>query len=256
MKIAFCISGHLRNYKSLAKNFFAFKQHYAQYGDIDIYVCSWNKLNASKSWSAAHNLNSLGSADTLVDIEAIKNFYQTNYVQLLNDDFFSSIYSPFNYTDMTDHQYNYDNRAMHNNVPYCVKQLGLIYYCNIMKKHTEYKNNRLYDFVFRLRPDMQYYLNNLVDLNSLLNSCNIYTSYYPEKGRMGDIIRFAFGGSSIMNKYANSYLRVSHFFDQDIFGDAEKLSYLCISQLIGETNIVFLPEIGRLVAENNPNDLR
>jgi hypothetical protein len=256
MRIAFCISGHMRNYQKLLDNYYMFKQHYSQFGIIDTFVCTWDKLNTNKSWSAAHNLNATGSSDMIVSSNQIKKDYETNHVRILKDDFFSSTYSPFNYTDMTDQEYNFDDRAIQNDVLHCFKQFGLIYYCNILKKEVEYSSNLLYDFVFRLRPDMQYNLNNLLNLHQFTDCSKIYTSHYWEKGEMGDLIRFAFGGSKIMNKYANSYLRVSQIFDQGIFGDAEKISFLCLSNHIGSDNIKFVPEVGRLVAENNPNDLR
>jgi hypothetical protein len=62
--------------------------------------------------------------------------------------------------------------------------------------------------------------------------------------------QFAFGSSYLMNKYANTYLRISGVHDREIFGDPEMVMKECLVDLIGEENIIRNEKCGHLAAEN------
>jgi hypothetical protein len=257
MKIAFCISGHLRNYLRLKDNFYEFKNFIKQYGDVDTFVTTYNNRNAPNSWSVQHGLNEENSHNDTITIDMVKDHYDTQNVEILNYYFYDSNFSPLKYTNITDKIYNWKPRpdvgnasyAIHNDVLISTRMFYLIYRANIQKLESEFKNNSEYDIVFRMRPDMQYfpqiYTNqlrlNLIDLNKI---------YIPDGHIWTD--QFGYGSSLLMNKYANTYLRVSSIHDKEIFGDPETVMNECLLDFIGPSNIVRVPKCGYLLAEN-PN---
>lgn len=250
MKIAFCISGHLRHYNRLKESYLLLKNTLEQYGTIDTFICTWDKINTNQSWSHAHGLSALDSHNEKVNLSDIKNFYNTSDIQILNEEFYASEYSPLNCQNLTYNTYNWDKRGIHNNVPHCIKTAFLIYECNKMKKLKEFTNQKKYDLVFRLRPD-SVYNSQFTEINfSSTNLNTLYINEYPGK-LYADFGRFAFGGSEIMDKYSNSYLRTSAIFDKNIFGDPEKVYYKSIIDIVEPENISTIPNWALLSAENS-----
>jgi len=250
MQIAFCISGHLRHYDRLKESYSLFKKTLAEYGTIDVFICTWDKINTNQSWSHSHGLSALDSYDKKVNVSDIENFYETTNVEILNEEFYASEYSPLNYQHLTHNTYNWDNRGIFNNVPHCIKTAYLIYKCNKMKKLKEFTQQKKYDLVFRLRPD-SVYNSQFTEIDFLsINLNTLYITQYPGK-LYADLGRFAFGGSEIMDKYSNSYLRISSIFDKNIFGDPEKIYYKSIIDMIEPGNISSIPNWVLLSAENS-----
>jgi hypothetical protein len=250
MNIAFCISGHLRHYDRLKESYLQLKKTLEKYGNIDVFICTWNKINTNKSWSHCHGLSASDSHKKRVDLSDIENFYETSDIQILNEEFYESEYSPLNYQNLTYNTYNWDHRGIYNNVPHCIKTAYLIYECNKMKKLKEFTCQRKYDLVFRLRPD-SIYNSQLMEVDfSSIDLNKLYIAEYHSKP-YADFGRFAFGGSEIMDKYSNSYLRTSAIFDKNIFGDPEKIYYKSIIDMIEPGNIGIIPNWVLISAENS-----
>lgn len=257
MKIAFCISGHLRNYLRLKDNHDEFKNFLKQYGQIDTFVTTYNNRNTANSWSVQHGLNEENSHNDFITEEMVKNHYETDNVEILDYYFYDSNFSPLKYTNLTSEIYNWQPRpnvgnasyAIHNNVLISTRMFYLIYRANIQKLEQEYKNNTEYDIVFRMRPDMQYFPQ-VYTRQLQLDSIDRHKIYIPEGHIWTD--QFAYGSSLLMNKYSNTYLRVSSIHDKGIFGDPETVMNECLLNFIGQENIVRTPKCGYLLAEN-PN---
>lgn len=255
MKIALCISGHLRNYKRLRDNFNEFKSFLSLYGNIDIFITTYNKRNTINSWSVQHGLNEHNSHNDNITVDMVKNHYNTENVEILDYDFYDSYYSPLKYKNFTDKIYNWTPNTdigqgsfgIHNDIIGSTRMFYLIYRCNNQKLYQEYKNQSQYDIVFRLRPDMQYFP--AVYRHMLrLDSIDLSKIYIPTGYIWTD--QFAYGSSSLMNKYANTFLRISTIHDKEIFGDPEYIMYECLNHFIGEHNIVRNEKCGYLLAEN------
>lgn len=257
MKIALCISGHLRNYKRLKENFYEFKAFLEKYGHVDTFVITWNNRNAGNSWSVQHGLNEQNSHIEEITHEIVQKHYETSNFEILNYDFFDSNYSPLKYKNFTTKNFHWElsphignpSFGIHNDILISTRMFYLIYRCNILKLYEEFKSKQEYDFVFRIRPDMQFFPN---EYHKTLKLDQIEKNkiYIPVGHIWTD--QFAYGSSSLMNKYANTFLRISSVHDREIFGDPETVMNECLLELIGSENIIRTPKCGYLLAEN-PN---
>lgn len=257
MKIAFCISGHLRNYAKLKDNFYEFKEYIQQFGAVDTFVSTWNYRNTNNSWSTQHGLNDGNSNTDSITHDLVQNHYQTDSIEILDYDFYDSSYSPLRHDNFSLKIYNWKpdpsigsgNFGIHNNIIHSTKMFFLIYRSNLLKLNYEYKNNINYDLVFRIRPDMQFFPNEY--RKQLVFDAVDTTKIYIPLGHIWTD-QFAYGSSLLMNKYANAFMRVSSVYDREIFGDPEAVMKECLLDLIGEHNIIRVPKCGYLLAEN-PN---
>lgn len=248
--IALCISGHMRNYKRLQNNFIEFKNLLSQYGNIDIFISTWDKQNTTHCWSSAHGLSENNSNNIEINIDDIKNIYNTTFINMYNEEFYTSMFSPLRYENFTTKLFNWDARGEHNGIIHSYKMFFLIYQTNLLKLHQEFINDKPYDWVFRLRPDIEfeiYLCKEILKLDQLDNK----KLYVPLKND-----QFAFGGSEIMNKYSNTFIRSILMYENEIFGDPELICYNSYSNIISETNIINIPRCGALLAENPKSPLR
>ena len=246
LSIAFCISGHVRDYKRLKQNYLNFKEIISKYGNIDVFIGTWNKQNSINCWSGAHGLSEPGSHEIDIDGIDIINHFNTKLIDINNYEFYASKFSPLQYNTLTYNNYNWDGRGIYNGVIGSCKMLYLIYRANLLKSQQEYANSYEYDWVFRLRPDMFFDLKICETIMKLdmLNNNKIYIpgGIYSDK--------IAFGGSHVMNKYSNIIFRIIKQFDNNIFGDPEKVIGNSLLDLIKKEDIVELSKCGSLAAEH------
>jgi hypothetical protein len=124
MKIALCISGHLRNYIRLKENFQEFKSFLENYGNVDIFVTTWNNRNTANSWSVQHGLNEPNSHNDIITSDIITDHYHPTQYEILDYNFFDSDFSPLRYKNFTNKQFNWNPPAhvgnplygIHNNI--------------------------------------------------------------------------------------------------------------------------------------------
>jgi hypothetical protein len=220
MKIAICISGHLRHFHKLKDNFKWFKKQLQSISDVDVFVATWDKQNTLQSWSHAHGISNAETAKNIVNLEEVKNHYETNFVKLLDYDFYSSDYSPINYKQFTDQKYSWDSRGIGGSVVNSSKMFLLIHEANKLKKYQEFLQKQKYDLVIRTRPDYEY--NNLsafVDLKIKPNT--IFCSKpYPDS-KIDD--QFGMGDSDSMDKYSACILKQPSIFHSNIWGNPEDI---------------------------------
>lgn len=246
LSIAFCISGHVRNYSRLTRNYTEFKNLISTYGNVDVFVATWNKQNTANCWSGAHGLSQPESHKIIVDeVDIIKNF-DAKLIDINNYEFYASQFSPLQLNYLTKEKYDWDGRGIHNGIVGSCKMLYLIYRANLLKSQQEYANNYEYDWVFRLRPDMFFDLQ-VCDTIMKLDMLDNNKLYLP--GGTGND-KIAFGGSSSMNKYSNLIYRIIKQFDNNIFGDPEKIIQNSLLDFIEKDDIIKLSKCGNLRAEH------
>jgi hypothetical protein len=248
MKAAICISGHLRHFKKLKDNFFSFKKVLQKFLDVDVFVCTWDKQNTLNSWSHAHNISNADTAKNIININEVKDHYSTDYVELLDYDFYSSDYSPISYKDLTDRPYSWDSRGVGGDVVNSSKMFFLIYEANKLKKKQEFFKKNRYDLVFRVRPDYEFINHEQFFEDFFKNENNItkeaiYVSKPYGCSPIDD--QFAFGSSKIMDKYSSCILKQSLFFNSKIWGDPETILINSLS-FMHEINLIQIPRIGCL----------
>lgn len=253
MRIAFCISGHLRNFKKLKDNFESFKAYCCQFGQVDTFIATWDKLNTTNCWSNRQGLkfNLEGTESIYVNVNEVKDHYKTEQVVLLDDDFYMSDFSPLKLNTLSMKSFNWDSRAISpNGIVYCTRQFYLVYQANLLKLKEEFKTNKQYDLVFRIRPDFAF---NQTVLSCQFNKIERNVVYSPilDTVSNSEIIlkdQFAFGDSHGINVYANVLFRVCDLFNKEIFGDPEKI----FTYAIKDFNLKIIPtvQLGGIVSEN------
>jgi hypothetical protein len=70
MKIAFCLSGHLRTYDKAIESFNNFKSFISKIGNIDIFISTWEHENNPKD-----SLHQNENEEKVINLEKIKNYY-------------------------------------------------------------------------------------------------------------------------------------------------------------------------------------
>lgn len=242
MKIAICISGHLRHYQKLKENFEWFKKNLQTISDVDVFVATWDKQNTLVSWSHAHGISNVETAKNTVNLDEVKNFYKTDFVQLFDYDFYSSDNSPINYKNFTDKPYIWDARGIGGNVINSSKMFFLIYEANKLKKQQEFTNSKKYDLVIRTRPDYEY--NNLSAFEELVIKPNtiFFAKPYPDS-KIDD--QFGMGDSDSMDKYSSCILKQSALFHSNLWGDPENI-LLNSLQGFHKINFELIPRVGFL----------
>lgn len=242
MKIAICISGHLRHYQKLKENFEWFKKNLQTISDVDVFVATWDKQNTLVSWSHAHGISNAETAKNTVNLDEVKNFYKTDFVQLFDYDFYSSDNSPINYKNWTDKSYNWDIRGIGGNVVNSSKMFFLIYEANKLKKQQEFINSRKYDLVIRTRPDYEY--NNLSAFEELVIKPNtiFFAKPYPDS-KIDD--QFGMGDSDSMDKYSSCILKQPALFHNNLWGNPEDI-LLNSLQGLHKINFELIPRVGFL----------
>ena len=223
MKIAVCISGHLRHYKNIKNKYESFINYLKQFGNVDIFVATWNRQNTLNSWSHAHNISNPETYNIFVDKEELKRHYETEYVAIFDYDFYSSDNSPLSYKNFTSNLYNWDKRGIGGNVTNSSKMFFLINKCNELKKILEYKNNFVYDLVFRVRPDYEFDYDTFKNISiQCINPECIYSAKpYHDSPPIDD--QFAFGDSFSMDRYSSTINTMSLCFNNKVFGNPEKI---------------------------------
>lgn len=252
MKIALCISGHMRSYKELIHNFYEFVNYLKTVGNVDVFISTWNQKNTVSSWSAAHGDVENSTITDAIDKRTIASEFNITESNIdINDyQFFDSAYSPLRYNLFSNNEYDWDERGIHNSIVHSTKMLYLIYKCNILKCYQEFVDHQRYDIVIRTRPDMIYDIKvcrENIPFNSVENN-HIYLVHKPQcLGPYDD--RFAFGTSEVMNLYSSAFYRISATNDKKLFGDPETVFYFAIKDLLQNIKIRHIPRPGLLLSE-------
>lgn len=222
MKIAVCISGHLRHYYLLKDNFDLFINILKMYGDVDVFVATWNKQNTVNCWSK--DMQNLEAANNNINLEEIKTHFNPLKIHISDYDFYSSDFSPIKYKDITDNTYNFDSNGIGGEVVNSSKMYYLVYQANILKKEQEYSNQKEYDLVIRTRPDYEYNIDVINRLNfNLVESNTIYASTFGAVlgAKLED--QFGYGDSKTMDRYSACYLKMAAPFNIGVFGNPENI---------------------------------
>lgn len=214
MKIAVCISGHLRDigrHKDAYND--GFLRPLREKHDVDIFVVTYDKFDTLNSPKGIEDrmhidgdrgLNSgdldyLGALKTcILSSEEIKKYFQLNTVY-------------------PNHDINFNGR----NAKYHVingelisfSQLCGIYFANNLKRQIEMIGNFYYDAVFRARPDfiLENFESVVEPLFDQIEDKIFVPKIYKEEFAIADT--FAFGSSLIMDFYSSAASRYRYLVD-------------------------------------------
>jgi len=208
LKIAFCYSGFMRNFK---QNFIKNKDLIKKLNP-DIFIYTYDSFGYKNDSSIPEPKNKKN-----IDINYFSNI--PNIKKLIIENFNEKKIEQLEDKDMT--YYMHDHHAYPKNI---LSQLYSIKKCNDLKKEYEKNNNFKYDLVFRVRPDsyFEYFdirsLHNFYDKNkqifvgnepgkywgSYCNLCSKNEQHLYHQNDISDI--FAFGTSESMNYYSSLFL--------------------------------------------------
>ena len=230
MKIALCVSGHLRDCDRTSLSFHSFRKRLNDFAETETFVSTWNKRNISRSWSGNKGIINNETKDEHITEEYVKETYETNDVSIFDQGFYNSEFSPFNYRDLTDKINNWHPHGVSGNVIHSSNMFFIMWQSNVLKKTKEFKNGQKYDLVIRVRPDFEFYTNVSLDIIKNHEKNILYIPkhlMFDEGGQVDLKINdwVAFGDSDIMNKYFSSFLKFSAIFNQNVWGPPEEVMY-------------------------------
>lgn len=219
MKVALCLSGHLRSYD---KAFQSLRASILEVCNPDVFIFTYDKIGFDKSDRGdSHLINKNTDQNHLnqlyhfkkILIEKIKVFDTKKYLSRLG----SGVRNPSTIPGM----YNGIKKA------------------NDLKSEYEQEHNFKYDLVIRARFDS--YFTNQLDQNEFgqINSGILFPNFGSYSG-LND--QFFFGNSDNMNTICNTYNHLDSFFDQGMLFHAEtalKYSVNYFKIPILRTNIQF-----------------
>jgi hypothetical protein len=139
MKIALCLSGHLRNFERTypALYFYFLKDH-----DVDIFIHTWDKLGFSCAFKTDMVLN-----DTESKISEVNRLYKPKKMIVESSSFVNELIQQGN-------EYAPHLRNVPKHVGHMAGMFYKIYACNEIRKRYQLETGVKYDWVIRCRPDL------------------------------------------------------------------------------------------------------
>lgn len=246
MKIAFCLSGHLRTYDKTIESFNQFKDFISKLGNIDVFISTWENENNPKE--ALHPDDNEGK---IINFEKIKKYYNPLSLNI------------FSYVDIEQYlkdnhfkpKYNYESfgpRYAKYNIPHHMRGYFLLFQTAQLKNNIEKINNFKYDLVFRIRPD--YSFNKQVYEKILFKNLesNIFYSFMYKHNDIDD--QFGFSDSATFDKYSKTFFHLDkigktweHAYDvpkTSSYGHPEMINYF--NSIIEEFDFNPIPRIGQI----------
>jgi len=259
MKIAICLSGHLRSH-DLSKNSLHELISYLKNAghSVDVFLTTWDKREAKSSWAESHGLISPRQD---IDSNYIASHYNATSYTIFNDDFYSSELSPLSFKmfrDVDIEQVANDKRTYDNNIGHVTKMLFLSWECLKLKKYFEFKSNELFDLVIKTRPEAIFDLNlfkmfNLEDLLIKYPDGNfVCTKVMSHQPAIKD--KTVFGGNLGIDRYMSAFFHLQKSYLQNEWPSGEMAHGNSLINL--NVNIIDTPEWSMLTNNSIPNFLR
>jgi len=183
MKIALCISGYIRTFRTTINNL---KTNFLSvYPETDIFVHTWTQVDY---WNIEnvylHTIDGICRTKKCI-IECPKEFDVQKIIHDRNPD-------PLR------------------NVGHVLSMFYKIKQCNELKKQYEIENNFKYDCVIRFRPDIQLLSNFTIDEDNL-DKLNV-----PKYGDFSGINdQFAYSTSENMDLYCSLFDKINQYLEKD-----------------------------------------
>lgn len=194
MKIALCLSGHLRNFE---KTYPALSFHLIKNYDVDVFIHTWDKLGFSCAFKTDQTLN-----DTSTKESEIRRLYKPKSMIIEPSDFVEDLkrqgdeYAP-----------HLRNEPKH--VGHMASMFYKIYACNELKNKYQRDTGTQYDWVIRCRADLLFQSN--VEIPKEQKAGVVWT---PRAGSSPDWCndQFAIGSPNEMDLYSSVFFDISEYF--------------------------------------------
>jgi SAM-dependent methyltransferase len=182
VKTALCISGHLRTFE---ENFQSIKNNILDRLDCDVFIHTWDILGLSYRFTDAE----LHNTETGLLLNKIKQLYNPRKIVIEKTKNFPV--KPIMQARLIDHR----------DIPGILSMYYKVEACNDLKREYEKEHGFTYDCVIRFRGDL--YAEQPIPIDERTNLNYLYLPAFGNFGGACD--QFAFGNSSVMDKYSTLY---------------------------------------------------
>ncbi len=200
LKVALCISGHLRTFEQNYQSVYA---NILSRFDCDVFIHTWDTLGLNHR----HLDNLVSTISTHQLMDRINKIYNPKKIVIETN-------RNFDITPIIK-QRSFEHRD--------VSGILSMYYkieeCNKLKSEYEKENNFKYDCVIRFRGDI--FVESPLPIDNKTNFNYLYMPVYGNFGGLND--QFAFGGSEIMDKYSSLYSNIENHLKNNAVMNPEKL---------------------------------
>jgi hypothetical protein len=194
MKIAVCLSGHLRRFEH---TFPSLEKHLLKKYDCDIFIHTWDKLGYQSRFKTDAIIN-----ETEQKLELINNIYKPVKMVIESSDYMMTLkqesisYAP--------HLINEPKPPHH-----MASMFYKIFACNEIRKYYQLENMIHYDWIIRCRSDLLFHGDVTIPSFDIDNKIFIPKStFHPQW--YND--QFAIASSNNMDVYAASYFDIPEYF--------------------------------------------
>jgi len=200
LKVAICISGHLRTFES---NFQSLKDNILNKYDCDIFVHTWDLMGSAHRFTD----NKLHLVDANKYLEKIQLLYKPKKI----------IIEPFRYFELTE-------TVQRGNIPGrdgagTVSMFYKIEACNTLKKEYEQEKGMTYDCVIRFRSDLN--IEAPLPIGPHTDLTALHVPVYGNYGGIND--QLAFGNSAVMDSYSSLYSNIENLINAGANLNPEKI---------------------------------
>lgn len=194
MKIALCLSGHLRKFE---QTFPALHFHFLKDHDCDVFIHTWDQLGYSSPFKT-----DTVAGFTKSKMSQIENLYKPKKIVVESSDFFN---------DLKEMAREYAPHLI--DLPKPVYHMSAMFYkmyaCNEIKNYYEKKNNINYDWVIRARPDLMFH--NKIILPATHQDGIIHIPNSPHHPQWTND-QFAIGKTNDMDLYSSAFFDIPDYF--------------------------------------------
>jgi hypothetical protein len=205
MKLAFCLSGHVRNFSDCKESFV---NHIVNQYNPDIFVHTWDEYGYGRNGSSTKPINE----KTKLCIEKNKHLGLAENTEILRgtSKIDQELFSDLNVKEIIIENYDEiepdilriaEKVVIKDDIDYppnFISAMRKVKLCNELRKQYEKQNGFQYDVVIKARPDLVY---QKVFIDE--NPKQFFTTISQSYGFMSDI--FYYSNSSIMDKFCTFY---------------------------------------------------
>jgi len=192
MKVALCLSGHLRSYEAAYPTL---KKAILDQFNPDIFIFTWDTIGFDGANRGDEHL-----VDTPVDPGRLRQLYLPKKLMIKPGRRWNTL-----------RYHRRMGQGMRNPEVVCGMFYG-IFKANALRNEFERKNHFTYDAVIRGRADLSF--QSILEPKEILH-CQVANGiYFPNFGDYKGVNdQFAFGNSASMNIYSGIYQNLNHFFN-------------------------------------------
>jgi hypothetical protein len=194
MKIALCLSGHLRNFE---KTYSTLSFHFLKDYDVDVFIHTWDKLGFSCAFKTDQTLN-----DTVSKESEINRLYKPKSMIIEPSDFVEDLKRQGN-----EYAPHLKNEPKH--VGHMASMFYKIYACNELKNKYQRDTGIQYDWIVRCRADLLF--QNRVEIPKEQKASVVWT---PQAGSNAGWYndQFAIGLPNEMDLYSSVFFDIPEYF--------------------------------------------